>query len=77
MHEEHGGRTILLAKTAGLGEISMCGCGVVSLHLGSVTLRLESQALLQVERMIQDALDQMCELAAQRATSGVVRNHVH
>lgn len=63
MHEDHGGKSILLARTGGLGEISMCGCGVISLHLGSVTLRLESTALLEVDRMIQEALRNLCELA--------------
>ena len=64
MHDEHKG-TILLAKTEGLGEVSLCGCGVISLHLGSVTLRLESRALLQVESLLQEAIQSLCELSAQ------------
>ena len=64
MHDEHKG-TIVLAKTEGLGEVSLCGCGVISLHLGSVTLRLESRALLQVETLLQEAIQSLCDLSAQ------------
>lgn len=70
MHENHGGKSVLLARTGGLGEISMCGCGVISLHLGSVTLRLESTALLEVERLIQEALRSLCELAVVQQHDG-------
>ena len=65
MHEDKAG-TMLLAKTEGVGEISMCGCGVVSVHLGNVSLRMEASALLEVEQMIQSALARLCELAERR-----------
>ena len=79
MHDDKAG-TMVLAKTEGVGEISMCGCGVVSVHLGNVSLRLEASALLEVEQMIQSALARLCELAERRkqgAAAAVAGSSVH
>ncbi len=70
MHEDTVG-TVVLAKTEGLGEISMCPCGVVSVHLGNVSVRLEAAALLDVEGMIRNALERLCELAERRKQGSV------
>lgn len=47
----------VLARYQGLGSVSICGCGTVSLHVGGVTLRLEPTAFIQLETMIQDAVE--------------------
>lgn len=77
MHGDHQGKHILLAKTPGCGEISVCGCGVISLHLGNVTVRLESTALLQLEQMIQNAMDNLCDIAAMQAENADQPRHIH
>ncbi len=63
--QEHPEDAAVLAEIAGLGKVTMCGCGVISLHLGSITLRLEAKALAQMEQLLDAALDQLCELKAQ------------
>ena len=47
----------VLARYEGLGSVSICGCGTVSLHVGGVTLRLEATAFIQLDTMIQDAIE--------------------
>ena len=64
MQKQEEDVTVVLAERAGVGKVTVCGCGVVSLHLGGVTLRLPARALLQVEQLLEAALDQMCELTA-------------
>ncbi len=68
MHD-HPEDAAVLAEITGLGKVTLCGCGVISLHLGSITLRLEAKALVQVEQMLEAALDQLCELRAQMGQS--------
>jgi hypothetical protein len=46
---------IQLSKLEGLGSVTMCGCGVVSLHIAGVTLRLEAGAFQQLEQMLSSA----------------------
>lgn len=43
---------IQLSRLEGLGSVTMCGCGVVSLHIAGITLRLEAGAFQQLEQMI-------------------------
>ena len=67
MHEDKD-NTLLLSRRKGLGEITMCSCGVVALHLGNTTIRLERP----VEQLIQAALDSLCELAAQARSTDLL-----
>ncbi len=41
-----------LANTEGLGSVTMCGCGVVSLHLRGISLRMELAAFHELEKML-------------------------
>lgn len=64
--ELHGseGKPVVLAEQSGLGDVRLCACGVVSLNLGAVSLRLEASALLQVQQLLEAALESMCEIAS-------------
>jgi hypothetical protein len=48
-----------LALTEGLGSITICGCGTVSLHLGCVSVRLELDAFTQASAMCQAAMESL------------------
>ena len=52
--EEQDGR-LILAKAAGLGDISVCTCGAITMSLGEVTLRLTAEAFAGMLRMCEDA----------------------
>ena len=43
--------------TGGLGSIDACDCGMLHVHIGAFTVRLERAALGELARMIDDALD--------------------
>ncbi len=47
----------VLARSEGLGSVTVCGCGTISLHVGGVTLRLEPTAFIQLDTMVQDAIE--------------------
>ncbi|RRA48905.1 hypothetical protein [Acidipila sp. EB88] len=46
---------LVLAREQGLGEISICTCGVLQMTLGAVTLRLAPEAFVQMLRMCMEA----------------------
>jgi hypothetical protein len=46
-----------LSRLDGLGSVTMCGCGVVSLHMAGVTLRLEAGAFSKLEAMVTSAAE--------------------
>lgn len=71
-----GDGTIVLAQSPEFGAITMCSCGVVRMQLGAVTIRLEGTALLKVEQMIQNALDSLCEIAAENGMEVPLSAHV-
>lgn len=56
--------TVTLAEKVGVGKVTVCACGVISLHLGGVTLRIPAKMLHQLEQLLEAAVDQMCELTA-------------
>ncbi len=41
-----------LANSEGLGSVTICGCGVVSLNLGGISLRMEIAAFQELEKML-------------------------
>jgi hypothetical protein len=43
--------TETLATCAGLGSITLCPCGTVSLHVGGVSVRMEMGAFMQAAKM--------------------------
>jgi len=47
----------VLARSEGLGSVTVCDCGTISLHVGGVTLRLEPTAFIQLDTMVQDAIE--------------------
>jgi hypothetical protein len=40
-----------LATCPGLGSITLCPCGTVSLHVGGVSVRMELAAFMQAAKM--------------------------
>lgn len=40
-----------LATCPGLGSITLCSCGTVSLHVGGISVRMELSAYMQVAKM--------------------------
>jgi hypothetical protein len=45
-----------LASSAGLGSISVCGCGTLSLHVGGVSIRMDLTAFVQTAEMFRIAV---------------------
>jgi hypothetical protein len=45
-----------LASSAGLGSISVCGCGTLSLHVGGVSVRMDLKAFVQTAEMFRIAI---------------------
>jgi hypothetical protein len=45
-----------LASSAGLGSISVCGCGTLSLHVGGVSIRMDLTAFVQTAEMFRTAV---------------------
>ena len=61
-----------LATCSGLGSITLCPCGTVSLHVGGVSVRMELGAFMQAARMCHVAmlsLDGQVRAMAQTATA--------
>jgi hypothetical protein len=56
-----------LAACPGLGSITLCSCGTVSLHVGGISVRMEMSAYMQVAKMCHLAMlslnDQMRVMA--------------
>jgi hypothetical protein len=40
-----------LASAPGLGSITLCPCGTISLHVGGISVRMELSAFLQTGQM--------------------------
>jgi len=45
-----------LASTDGLGSVTLCGCGTVSLHVGGISVRMEMAVFAETVSMCQNAL---------------------
>ena len=45
-----------LAHQEGLGSISLCSCGTVSLHIGGVSIRMELSTFVQTVEMCQQGM---------------------
>ncbi len=61
-----------LATCPGLGSITVCPCGTVSLHVGGVSVRMEMSAYMQVAKMCHIAmlsLDNQFRTMTQTATN--------
>ena len=50
-------KTKRLAKTEGLGSVTMCGCGTISLNVQTTSIRLDLQAFAQLLLLCSDAMD--------------------
>ncbi len=48
--------TETLASCEGLGSITLCPCGTVSMHVGGVSVRMEMRAFMQAARMCHMAM---------------------
>lgn len=47
----------VLTTVDGLGSVTLCGCGTVSLHLGGVSLRMDPATFAQAVEMCRQAVD--------------------
>jgi hypothetical protein len=45
-----------LSSSVGLGSISVCGCGTLSLHVGGVSIRMDLTAFVQTAEMFRIAV---------------------
>ncbi len=54
---------VQLASRSGLGEISMCGCGVIHVSIGAVSLRLVPEAFCELVVMCRSAADALLAYA--------------
>jgi hypothetical protein len=64
-----------LATCTGLGSITLCSCGTVSLHVGGISVRLELTAFMQTAKMCHLAmleLDSQVRAMAQTAAASTV-----
>ena len=55
--ETKRGSRVLLAEAPGLGEVSICACGTVTVALGSITLQMTPEALLAVVDMFESVAE--------------------
>jgi hypothetical protein len=46
----------VLATVDGLGSVTLCGCGTVSLHLGGVSIRMDADTFGQAVAMCREAV---------------------
>lgn len=59
-----------------LALVEQCGCGVVHLTLGALTLRLESQALPELAACLRRAAGNLRE-GTRQDVPGLASNHKH
>ena len=45
-----------LATAVGLGSITLCPCGTISLNVGGISVRMELTAFIQTEEMCREAM---------------------
>jgi hypothetical protein len=45
-----------LASASGLGSVTLCACGTVTLHVGGISVRMEPTAFAQTAEMCRTAL---------------------
>ena len=45
-----------LSSSVGLGSISVCGCGTLSLHVGGVSIRMDLTAFVQTAELFRIAI---------------------
>jgi hypothetical protein len=68
-----------LATSSGLGSITLCACGTVSLHIGGISVRMELTAFAQTAEMCRVALAalevQAQSLRAARAANASQMTH--
>ena len=68
-----------LSKQEGLGSITLCSCGTVSLHLGGVSMRMELSTFVQTVEMCQQAMKtlEMQALTLLKTSRGPVSTITH
>jgi hypothetical protein len=71
------GKAVELSRLEGLGSVTMCGCGVVSLHMAGVTLRLETDAFSQLEQLVRLAQEALCARQTANRMSLAVSTMTH
>ena len=56
-------KPIVLSDREGIGRVTMCGCGVVSLHLGGTSLRMDVATMAELERLLRSAVGELYALS--------------
>jgi hypothetical protein len=62
----------VLAAAPGLGSITLCPCGTISLHVGGVSIRMEITAFARAAEMCRVAMASL-ELQAQALQSAATK----
>ena len=57
------GSPIVLSDRHRTGRVTLCGCGVVSLHLGGTSLRMDVATLAELERLLRSAVGELYALS--------------
>jgi hypothetical protein len=63
----------VIATSAGLGSITVCSCGTLTVHVGGVSIRLELSAFVQTAEMFRIAVAQL-EAQARALQSAPIKN---
>ncbi len=72
MCDETMGGPRVLSRVDGLGSVTVCGCGTLSLHLGGVSVRMDAETFAQAVGMCREAMVAV-EMQAHGLTVGEVR----
>ena len=66
-HETTDSGTKKLASAEGLGDVTMCGCGTLSLNIQAMSLRLDMKAFAQLLILCSEAMDALETIARRTA----------
>lgn len=55
---------LTLAEHLGLGEVRICGCNSIHVHIGPVTITLAPEAFAQTAILIREAMESLAVLVA-------------
>lgn len=66
-----------LASSEGLGSITMCGCGTLSLNVQAMSLRLDAESFAKLLMMCSDAMYVLEALAKRKTVEVPAGSLVH
>jgi hypothetical protein len=62
-----GDETMRLAVSEGIGSVTLCGCGTLSLNVQALSLRLDMKAFAQLYLMCSEAMERLEHIARDEA----------